>query len=231
MFRIFEKKAMDPKVDPDKVTKTEMIVGHLIGPALTYLMITALSGNYLLQFYTDVIGVSGSLIIAMPLISKALVAAANLFFCKQIELHKGRQGKARPWILGAGFLLTVSGALLYAVPKASDRMVIMWVIVSYNLFFVLAHNIYTLSHQMLLPSTTRESEVRDKLSLLKNVSEAMIPGMLSAVIMPLLITKMGVGELARSNWFRFMTALSCLALPACILEYFFQKILCRLPIK
>lgn len=78
-----------------------------------------------------------------------------------------------------------------------------------------------LSHTLMLPRSTSDTKVGDRLSLLKNISEAMVPGTLSAVIMPFLVTKFGVGPLAQSNWFRFMLVLSILAIPGALLEYYF----------
>ena len=61
-MKLLEKKIFDPVVKEEKVGLSEMLFGYLIGPSLTYLLISSVAGNYLLQFYTDVIGVSGLLI-------------------------------------------------------------------------------------------------------------------------------------------------------------------------
>ena len=169
-------------------------MGYLLGPSLMYLMSTALSGTYLMQFYTDVIGVSGSLIIAMPLISKILLVIMNVVFSGWIAKTSTSQGKARPWLLLSGIILPIAGILLYMVPRAPYQTQILWILFSYNFFFVIAHNIYILSHSMMIPRSSRDSKERDKLTLFKNVSEGMIPGTLSAVIMPFIIRAIGVGE-------------------------------------
>ncbi|MBR4470561.1 MAG: MFS transporter [Erysipelotrichaceae bacterium] len=222
-FPLLENKAFDPKVSEEKVGTAEILLAYLIGPSMTYLLITSVAGNYLLQFYTDVIGVSGLLISAMPLAAKLFSAFTNVMFGKLIDSTNSRQGKARPWILISGILLSVSGILMYAIPRASFRLQVIWIIFSYNLFFAGANNIYLLSHTLMLPRSTRDHKSRDSLSLVKNVSEAMIPGTLSAVIMPLLVRHFGVGPLAQSNWFRFMSLLSIMAIPGTLLEYFFSR--------
>ena len=79
-MKIWDKKILDSRINSEDVNKSEMFLGYLVGPSLMYLMICALSGTYLIQFYTDVIGISGSLIIIMPIISKILVAVMNVVF-------------------------------------------------------------------------------------------------------------------------------------------------------
>ena len=220
---IWNKKIMNTRIQGEDLEKKEMILGYLVGPSLMYLMTTALSGTYLMQFYTDVIGVSGTVIILMPIISKLLVAVMNAVFSNMINKTDTTQGKARPWLLASGILLPVSGILLYAVPKASFGLQVLWIIFSYNIFFVVALNIYTLAHHMMIPRSSRKTEERDKLTLFKNVSEGMIPGTLSAVIMPFIIKSLGVGTAAQSSWFRFMLILSIIATPAAMIEYFYTK--------
>ena len=62
-MKIWDKNIFDSKIKSEDVSKAEIFLGYLIGPSLMYLMITALSGTYLMQFYTDVIGVTGSVIV------------------------------------------------------------------------------------------------------------------------------------------------------------------------
>ena len=222
-MEIWNKKIFNTKVDTEEVGKKEMFLGYLLGPALMYLMCAALSGTYLMQFYTDVIGVSGTVIVMMPILSKILAVVMNVVFSSLINRTNTLQGKARPWLLISGILLPISGILLYLVPKASYQIQLLWIFFSYNFFFVIAYNIYILSHSMMLPRSSRNSSERDKLSLFKNVAEAMIPGTLSAVIMPFVIRAIGVGTGAQNSWFRFMLILSVLALPAALIEYYFTK--------
>lgn len=79
-MKFWDNAFLNTKIKSESLEKKEMFLGYLLGPSLMYLMSTALSGTYLMQFYTDVIGVSGSLIIAMPLISKILLVIMNVVF-------------------------------------------------------------------------------------------------------------------------------------------------------
>lgn len=55
-----------------------------------------------------------------------------------IDKTRTRQGKARSWILISGVLICVTGILLYLVPQASLTVQLIWIVVSYNLFFAFA---------------------------------------------------------------------------------------------
>lgn len=119
--------------------------------------------------------------------------------------------------------MAITGILLYAIPKASQNVQIVWVIVSYNLFFALAFTIYNMSHALMVPLSTRNTKQRDSLAMLTSTGTTMIPGLLVTIIMPLMIRSFGVGADARGTWLMMMSILSVLAIPATLLEYYFTK--------
>lgn len=220
---IFSSGLLNSRVKSEDTQKSEQILGYFLGPCMVYMMYTALAGTYLTQFYTDVLGLAGGLLTAMPLISKIISSAAGLLIGRMIDRTRTAQGKARPWILASGLLLAVCGILLYAVPRASYRVQLVWVIVSYNLFFSLAFSVYSLSHSLMVPLSTRNTKQRDSLAMLTSTGTAMIPGMLTTILMPLLIRKIGVGTDAQGAWLLVMSILSILAIPATLIEYYFTR--------
>ena len=217
-------KMLDSRIHSANTTLSEKAMGYFIGPALVYVAYFCIAGSYLTQFYTDVLGLTGIFITMMPVICKIIDAVTNIIMGRIIDKTKTRQGKARPWVLISGPLMAVTGILLYAVPNASQTVQIVWVVVSYNLFFSLAFTIYNMSHSLMVPLSTRNTKQRDELAMLTSTGMAMIPGMLVTIIMPILINVfMGVGEGSRANWLTMMSILSVVALPACIIEYYFTK--------
>lgn len=223
MKNIFSKPVLNSVVKSDDVTKSERILGYFVGPCLAYMVYNGLAGSYLTQFYTDVLGVTGMILTWMPLISKIISSIAGLMIGRMIDKTRTSQGKARPWILASGILLTVCGFGLYAVPRASHAVQIAWVVISYNLFFSLAFSTYSLSHAMMVPLSTRDTKQRDSLAMLSSMAISMLPGALTTVVMPLLVRHIGVGDAARSNWLAIMGCLSVLAIPATLIEYYFTK--------
>lgn len=214
---------LDSRIHSENTTRSEQLLGYFLGPCLVFMTYTGVAGTYLTQFYTDVLGLAGSLLTWMPLFSKLLSGAIGLLIGRLIDRTKTAQGKARPWILASGVLLTVCGIALYAVPRATYQVKIVWVVVSYNLFFSLAFSVYSLSHSLMVPLSTRSTRQRDSLAMMTSMGTSMIPGMLSTVIMPLLIQKIGVGEDAQGAWLTVMSVLSVIAIPATLIQYYFTK--------
>lgn len=219
----FSSKFLDSRIQSEDTTKSEQFLGYFLGPCLVFMTYTGIAGTYLTQFYTDVLGLAGGFLTMMPLVSKLLSGVISIFIGGLIDRTRTVQGKARPWILASGILITVCGILLYAIPRASYEVKLAWVVVSYNLFFSLAFSVYSLSHSLMVPLSTRNTKQRDSLAMMTSMGTSMIPGMLSTIIMPLLIQRIGVGEGAQGAWLTVMSTLSVIAIPATLIQYYFTK--------
>lgn len=223
LTKLFESKFFDSKIKSANTQNSERWLGYFFGPCLLYMCYYGIASTYLTQFYTDVLGITGMFLTLMPVISKIVDAATNIVMGRIIDHTRTRQGKARPWVLISGVLIAVTGILLYTVPKASYTVKIIWIVVSYNLFFALAFTIYNMSHSLMVPLSTRNTKQRDTLALLNSTGTTMIPGMLVTIVMPLMIRAFGVGADSQGTWITMMSILSVLAIPATLLEYYFTK--------
>ena len=221
--KFFSSPLLNSRIHSEDTQKSEQVFGYFLGPCLVYMMYNGVAGTYLTQFYTDVLGLVGGFLTMMPLVSKLISGIVSIFIGRMIDKTRTSQGKARPWILVSGILLTVCGILLYAVPQASYEVQLAWVVISYNLFFSLAFSIYSLSHTLMVPLSTRNTKQRDSLAMLTSTGTAMIPGMLVTIVMPLLVKAIGVGAAAQGRWITVMGILSIIALPATLVEYYFTK--------
>lgn len=220
---LFSSPKMDSRIKSANTQNSERWLGYFLGPCLVYMSYYAVTGTYLTQFYTDVLGLAGGFITLMPVISKIIDAVTNIIMGRIIDKTRTRQGKARPWVMLSGVLMVITGILLYAVPTASDGVKIVWVILSYNLFFAFAFTIYNMSHTLMVPLSTRNTKQRDTLALLTSTGTSMIPGLLVNVIMPAFINAIGVGSAAQGRWLTVMSILSIVMLPATLIEYYFTK--------
>lgn len=191
--KIFAAGRLDTKIHSDSTTGKEKWLGYFLGPCLTAMVYSGVGGTYLTQFYTDVLGLSGVFLTLMPLLSKAVDVIMNLLIGRLIDHTRTRQGKARPWLLISGGLIAITGCLLYTVPRGSMAVQMVWIVVSYNLFFAFAYSIYNLSHALMVPLSTRDTKQRDTLAMFTSTGTPMIPGTLVTVIMPLLVPLLGVG--------------------------------------
>ena len=220
---LLSRPVFDSRIRSANTQKSEGFLGYFLGPCLVYMAYYAIAGSYLTQFYTDVLGISGTLMTMIPLFSKIVDAITNVIMGRVIDRTHTKQGKARPWILLSGVLLAVTGALLYMVPQAGYQAQIVWIVVSYNLYFAFAFTIYNMSHTLMIPLSTRNTKQRDGLAMLTSTGTTMLPGLLTTIILPIMINAFGVGEGSQGTWVQMMSIISVLALPATLLEYYFTK--------
>ena len=221
---LLENRRWNSVITSNNTTGRERWLGYLLGPAGA-LLFNAVLATYLNVYYTDVLGLTkvwgGLFLIVFPIISKIIDMLTNILMGYIIDRTESRQGKARPWVLISAPLMAVTGILLFTVPQANEWIQVIWVIVSYNLFYSFAFTIYNMSHSLMVPLSTRNTLERGKLSVFSQISTIMITGILVALIFPMIIMPMiGVD---RTLWITTMSLLSIIILPFTLLEYYFTK--------
>ena len=215
---------LNSRVTKGDVTAKEKWLGYLLGPSGA-LLLNAVLATYLNVYYTDVLKLTtiwgGAFLTVFPIISKIIDAITNVIMGYIIDHTKTAQGKARPWVLLSAPLLLISGILLFVVPQGNETVQVIWVMLSYNLFYSFAYTIYNMSHNLMVPLSTRNTEQRGALSVFNQISTIMMSGIIVALIFPMLIMpQLGVDK---SKWIVTMSILSCLALPLTLMEYHFTK--------
>lgn len=215
---------LNSRVKSDEVKKSERWLGYLLGPSGA-LLLNAVLATYLNVYYTDVLKLTtiwgGAFLTVFPIISKVIDAITNVIMGYIIDHTKTAQGKARPWLLLSAPFLLISGILLFVVPQGNETVQVIWVMLSYNLFYSFAYTIYNMSHSLMVPLSTRNTEQRGSLSVFNQIATIMMSGIMVALIFPMLIMPhLGVDK---SKWIATMSILSCLALPLTIMEYYFTK--------
>lgn len=224
-FPLLEKKSFDSKITTDDIGNKERWIGFFLGPALVATVYAAVGGSYLNSFYTDVLHLNtlaaGLFLTIMPILSKILDAITNVIMGHIVDNTKSRQGKARPWILLSGPLMTVSAILLFTVPTSNVTVTAIWVTCSYNLFFCVAYTMYNLSNVITLPLSTRDNKKRDTLAIAQSMGVNMVAGAILAVVFPsFVLPYIGVDQ---SRWIMMMSILSLLAFVGTTLQYYFIK--------
>lgn len=206
------------------VTVSEKWLGYLIGPCGA-LLLNAVLATSLNVYYTDVLDLTivwgGVFLTVFPIVSKIIDAITNVAMGYMIDRTRTRQGKARPWLLLSAPLLAISGILLFVVPTGSETLKVVWVMLSYNLFYSFAYTIYNMSHNLMVPLSTRDITQRGGLSVFNQISTIMMSGILVALVFPMVVMpQLGVDK---GCWIAVMSVLSLLALPLTLLEYYFTK--------
>lgn len=212
------------RIRSENVTAKEKWLGYLLGPAGA-LLLNAVLATYLNVYYTDVLKLTGvwggAFLVIFPIISKIVDAITNVAMGYIIDRTRTKEGKARPWLLLSAPLLAVTGILLFTVPSGSETVQIIWVMVSYNLFYSSAYTIFNMSHNLMVPLSTRDTTQRGSLSVFNQIATIMMSGILVALVFPMVIMP-AIGA-DKSKWIVLMSVLSILALPLTLLEYFFTK--------
>ena len=222
--KLLERRVFNSQVKSKNVTGKEKWIGYLIGP-IGALLLNAVLASYLNIYYTDVLKLTtiwgGLFLTLFPLVSKGIDALTNILMGYIIDRTKTKQGKARPWLLLSAPLLAITGVLLFVVPNGSTTFQAIWVLISYNLFYSFAYTIYGMSHSLMVPLSTRNSNQRGGLSVFNQISTIMVTGIVVALFFPMLIMPaIGVNK---ESWVLLMSILAIIALPLTLLEYYFTK--------
>lgn len=212
------------RVHSKNVTGKEKWLGYLLGPCGA-LLLNAVLATYLNVYYTDVLKLTtvwgGAFLIVFPVVSKIIDAITNVIMGYIIDRTKTKQGKARPWLLLSAPLLAITGVLLFIVPSGSVGLQVAWVMISYNLFYSFAYTIYNMSHNLMVPLSTRNTMQRGGLSVFNQISTIMMSGIIVALVFPMVI--MPLLGVDRSLWIIVMCVLSIITLPLTLVEYYFTK--------
>ena len=217
---LLDRKAFQSRVHTADVSRREKWLGYLLGPAGA-LLLNAVLATYLNVYYTDVLKLThvwgGAFLVVFPILSKIVDAITNVIMGYIIDRTHTKEGKARPWLLLSAPLLTITGILLFTVPGGSETVQVIWVMISYNLFYSFAYTIFNMSHNLMVPLSTRNITQRGSLSVFNQIATIMMSGILVALVFPMVVMPLiGVNQ---GKWIALMSALSILAL----LEYYFTK--------
>ena len=213
-------RAWNSRVRSQNVTGTEKWLGYLAGPCGA-LLFNAVMATYLNVYYTDVLGLGGLFLVVFPVISKVIDAITNVIMGYVIDRTRTKQGKARPWLLLSAPLVAVTGVLLFVVPSGNDILQIAWVMISYNLYYSIAYTIYNMSHNLMVPLSTRNTAQRGVLAVFNNISTIMMSGIVVALVFPMAV--MPALGTSKGLWIAVMSVLACISLPLVLVEYYFTK--------
>jgi len=222
--KLIENRLLTSRITSKNVSGKEKWLGYLLGPSGA-LLLNAVLGTYLNVYYTDVLNLTvvwgGAFLIIFPIVSKIIDAITNIIMGYIIDRTHTKQGKARPWILLSAPLMALTGILLFTVPGGNITVQVIWVMVLYNLFYSLAYTIFNMSHNLMVPLSTRNVTQRGGLSAFNQISTIMMSGIIVALIFPMVL--MPLVGIDKPLWITVMSVLSILALPLTLLEYYYTK--------
>jgi GPH family glycoside/pentoside/hexuronide:cation symporter len=221
----------------------EGLLGYFLGPFLAIIS-NAIFTGYLNRYYTDVLQLTkwaSTFISLMPIISVILVVAGNLLVGRLMDKTRTKAGKARPLLLLSAPLLVIAICLLFLTPMSLDPndpntvqssiVSLVWIAVSYNIYYSLAYPFYYTSHSALLNLSTRNSKHRGLLATLSNAAAIAAVGFGCNIVFPLfqgLLFKTNASKSvdAASSygaWRIFMIGLVIITFLGILVEYFFTR--------
>jgi GPH family glycoside/pentoside/hexuronide:cation symporter len=220
--RILERRFLSTKVNKDKVTLKEQVIGYFFSPAGTAAL-NAILITYVNIFYTDVLKIKGfwggAFLVVLPIVSKFISIIVNIIFGRIIDKTKTVQGKARPWLLLSAPLILVSSILLFLNLNLSETEETILIFVLYNLYFSFAYTIYNMSHSLLVPLSSSDEKERNTFSIITSIGQTFGNGVFAIGIFTLLIYPFL--KVSPSYWLSIVSIFAVASFVAIIFEYFF----------
>lgn len=231
---LFEKPFMDSKVKTRSVSRKEWILGHLIGPLGLIFVVNTIAA-LVEKFFTQQTGAMyGAENIAMiqqmggyyevvMTVAKLLGMLTGLLNGWLMQHTRSRQGRMRPWHLIFGFLSIAIGILIFQFSGTvlGDNY---W----YYFFFLLIcyHTIgsayFYLFRDTIVSISSRSSKEKAFLQFIRKMSWTMISGIIIGMLVNMVVLPMWL-EHDLGGYAKLLTAMSLIAIPLLLLEYFYTK--------
>lgn len=232
-MKLFKNPVFQSRITTARVNKKELLLGYFIGPFLA-LISNTLFGSYLNQYFNNVLGMTAyhyDFAVLMPIVSVIFVIFGNLFVGRLIDNTHTSEGKARPYFLVSLPLIAIAIILLFTGPLENSPFQLIWIAVSYNIYFAIAYPFYYNAHSSMVSLSTRNIKERGLLATLSNASAiaAIVLGV--TILFPLfqgyLFIQDEEGAINRlasyEAWRWFMIALVVITLIGIILEYLYTR--------
>ncbi len=232
---LFERPFMDSKATTCSVSTKEWVLGHLIGPlGLIFVVntIAALVEKFFTQQVGAIYGVGNvDMVMAMGgryevvmTVAKILGVGIGLLNGWLIQHTQSRQGRMRPWHLIFGFVSIIIGSLIFLFPGQNGLGESYW----YYFFFLLIcfHTVgssyFYLFRDTICSLTTRDPKEKAHIQYIRKMSWTLISGVIIGMIINMVILPLWL-EKDINGYPVLMVALSVIAIPLLLLEYFYTR--------
>ena len=194
---LFDNPLLSTKVKSAKVKIfPEGGLGYFIGPTLALLSNSILS-SYLNRYMTDVLGLTGTYLTLLPVISVIFVVLGNILVGRLMDHRRTMAGNARPLILLSIPLSILALLFLFIFTPVAFKdnpahpgltvgdpsiATLALFAVGYNLWFAVAYPFYFTNHSALINLSTRNSKDRSLLATISNATALAAMGLTSMVL-------------------------------------------------
>lgn len=234
---MFNSPVLKTRITSANVKAPEMLLGYFVGPFMAFIS-NAIFGSYLNRYYSDVLGWTdsskfGIFSTVLPMVSVIFVIAGNLVVGRLIDNTRTQQGKARPYMFLSTPFVVVAIALLFLTPTGSSPAVQMvWIAVSYNMYYAVAYPLFYTAHSSMVALSTRNSNQRGVLATMSNAAGVAAIGVAASIVVPIVLQSYlfvdgGSGSIdtaaSYANWRVAMIVLCVLTALGIVLEYYFTR--------
>ena len=253
-----EQPVLRTRIKSDEVKIPEIALGYFLAPFCAMLA-NMVFGAYLTRYYADVLGwtkfgagafaallpivsvvfvVLGNLIFGagafaalLPIVSVVFVVLGNLMVGKWIDNTRTTAGKARPYLFVSIPLMAVAIILMFASPNNGSPLQMIWIAVSYNLYYSIAYPCYYTAHSSMVSLSTRDTDKRGLLATMSNASMVAAAGVGASIVVPILLqsymfsyngTSLDVAA-SYSHWRVLSIVFTLITVLGIILEYYFTR--------
>ena len=229
-----EQPALETKIKSDEVKIQEIALGYFLAPFCAMLA-NSIFGAYLTRYYADVLGWTkfgaGAFAALLPIVSVIFVVLGNLSVGKWIDNTRTTAGKARPYLFAAIPLLTLAIITMFTSPNNGSLLQMIWIAVSYNLYYSIAYPCYYTAHSSMVSLSTRDTDKRGLLATMSNASMVAAAGVGASIVVPILLqsymfsyngTSLDV-EASYAHWRVLSIGFTLITVLGIILEYYFTR--------
>lgn len=231
--KIVEKPIFRTRIREQDVKIKEMALGYLVAPFCA-MVSNAIFAAYLNRYYVDVIGWTrfGAFATLLPILSSILVILGNLVIGQWIDKTRTTQGKARPYLLLSIPMVALAIILMFLTPtQTPDIVQMIWITVSYNLYYAVAYPCFYTAHSSMVSLSTRNTSQRGLLATLSNASMVAAAGIAGAILAPIILqsymfVSTGSGldvKTSYAHWRSLSVGLALLTAFGILLEYYFTR--------
>ena len=229
-----EQPALKTRIKSNEVKIQEIALGYFLAP-LCAMLANSIFGAYLTRYYADVLGWtrfgSGAFAALLPIVSVIFVVLGNLSVGKWIDNTRTTAGKARPYLFAAIPLLTLAIIMMFTSPNNGSIVQMIWIAVSYNLYYSIAYPCYYTAHSSMVSLSTRDTDKRGLLATMSNASMVAAAGVGASIVVPILLqsymfsyngTSLDV-QASYAHWRVLSIGFTLITVLGIILEYYFTR--------
>ena len=229
-----EQPVLKTRIRSDEVKIQEIALGYFLAPFCAMLS-NSIFGAYLTRYYADVLGWTkfgaGAFAALLPIVSVAFVVLGNLMVGKWIDNTRTTAGKARPYLFASIPLMALAIILMFTSPNNGSLLQMIWIAISYNLYYAVSYPCYYTAHSSMVSLSTRDTDKRGLLATMSNASMVAAAGVGASIVVPILLqsymfsyngTSLDVA-VSYSHWRMLSIIFVFVTVFGIILDYFFTR--------